>query len=106
MSGPVRVPAGRIQCCVPFCNRTRRPLSSEDEEWLCNKHFAALPKALRVEYDSAWHQADKADRRAADGIEPPQSIYVRVTQAWEACKAAALASAFDAPATPAEGGGR
>lgn len=82
----------RIRCLVPFCKCTRHPEFDEDEEWICNKHFAAIPRPQRVEYEAAWREADKADKRAAEGMEVSDAVYVRVVNAWEACKAAALSS--------------
>lgn len=79
----------RLTCIVPFCQNTMKA-GEEDEEWICDQHFRPIPRALRVEYDAAWREADKADQRAADGIEPNPSVYVRVTEAFEACKAAAI----------------
>lgn len=84
--------AERLHCIVPFCRRTRRA-GEEGEEWICDQHFRPIPRTLRVEYDAAWHEADKADRRSADGIEPNPAVYVRVTRAFEACKAAAIEAA-------------
>ncbi|MBN9435091.1 MAG: hypothetical protein J0I45_21875 [Bosea sp.] len=82
----------RLRCIVPFCNRTRRG-NEQGEEWICDPHFRSIPRALRVEYNAAWHEAAKADRRAADGIEPNPAVYVRVTQAFDACKSAAIEAA-------------
>ncbi|MGO4337797.1 hypothetical protein AB4037_23050 [Labrys sp. KB_33_2] len=83
----------RITCLVPFCRCTRKPTFDSDEEWICDRHYSAIPASLRREYDQAWHQAVKADQRAADGLEVPDSIYVRVTEAFRACKAAAIEAA-------------
>lgn len=35
----------RIPCCVPFCRRTRKPGCSE---WICQTHWAAVPKSMRL----------------------------------------------------------
>lgn len=77
---------GRLVCLVPFCGRTRKPMCDDDEEWICEYHFAAIPRALRAEYDSAHAAATAADRRKSDDW----SIYQRVCDAWEHCKREAL----------------
>ena len=82
--------ADRLKGCVPFCKRTRRPTVSDPEEWLCTRHYAGAESALRVEYDAAWHAADKEDGRMADGMEPNLTVYQRVCTAWEAVKTSAI----------------
>lgn len=58
------------------------------------KPRAAIPRPLRVEYDAAWKEADKSDKRATDGLEVPVSVYQRVTTAFENCKRAAMEAAL------------
>lgn len=87
-----RPPPIRIRCCVPFCKRTER-VQEADSEVLCARHYLATPRALRVEYEAAWREADKADRRRADGLDVSMDPYRRVTSAFEALKNAAMETA-------------
>ncbi|MFG1300349.1 hypothetical protein V5F49_11200 [Xanthobacter sp. V3C-3] len=82
----------RVRCCVPFCNRTERA-EAADREVLCQRHYMATPRPLRVEYEAAWREADKADQRRADGLDVSMAPYLRVTNAFEALKSAAMETA-------------
>lgn len=82
----------RLACCVPHCRYTRKP-ETEAEEWICQKHYDAVPRLIRIEYEEARKRAIKADQREADGLEVPESVYTRVLNAFEACKAAAIEAA-------------
>jgi hypothetical protein len=81
----------RLACIVPFCKRTRKPYSDEPEEWICDRHYKAIPLPMRREYEAAWADADAADKRKSDDW----SIYRRVTDAFEHCKAEALKRAME-----------
>jgi len=40
----------RLNCCVPFCRRTRGIRKGETElpsEWICGPHWAAVPKSVK-----------------------------------------------------------
>lgn len=77
---------------MPACRRTRLT-RDPDEEWLCGRHFRLASYAARVEYITAWNEADKCDRRRMDGLDVSYAPYVRVTAAWEKLKAEALKAA-------------
>lgn len=38
----------RLRCCVPFCNRTRKP--DEYAEWICGKHWPLTDLQSRLVY--------------------------------------------------------
>ena len=42
----------RMNCCVPFCRRTRGQRKGEEpiregEEWICGRHWSAVPSRLK-----------------------------------------------------------
>lgn len=46
--------AARIQCCIPFCRRTRGgrkgdPLR-DGSEWICGEHWRLVPRRQRQAY--------------------------------------------------------
>jgi len=78
-----------IRCTVPHCRRTMK-CDAADSESVCSSHYILASAEARAEYEAAWKEADKADKRAADGLEVPDSVYVRVTSAWFQLRAEAI----------------
>ncbi|MCW5693819.1 MAG: hypothetical protein KIT48_15775 [Pseudolabrys sp.] len=39
--------AVRLQCCVPFCRRTRKNENPEYVEWICGDHWPLIDKPRR-----------------------------------------------------------
>ncbi len=67
---PGRRNGRRLRCRVPFCTGSRgdrkgKPLPDDllAHEWLCARHWAMVPKALRQRY-----QAARRAERAGQGI--------------------------------------
>ena len=54
----------RLQCCVPFCRRTTANKHGWGE-WVCGKHWAAVPKEKR----RAWLRLGR-EVRSAIALEP------------------------------------
>lgn len=78
--------SGRISCIVPFCRRTiavsRLP---EGYEWICGKHWSAVPRHLRRRKSQAERIAKRTNRPAA----------WRLTGLiWERCKREAIERAM------------
>lgn len=97
----------RLNCCVPFCKRTRGARKGDTEpiregqEWICGKHWMAIPKPLRRvryrierELDRAiaseplmrepW-RIEKGPRRVA-----ALNLWERARRIWSRCKRAAI----------------
>lgn len=89
----------RVPCCVPGCRRSTKLVT---REWICGKHWVAVPKSWRRRLslivrryhkrfgDNGWHvyPAGSPDRLEA----------VRLTRLWrlmwERCKRAAIERAM------------
>ena len=68
----------RIGCCVPGCRRTSLNRANW-VEWICQRHWSAVPKRMR-------HAYTVAQRRKR----PPTAI----NRIWRRCKGVALNEAF------------
>lgn len=97
----------RLQCCVPYCRRTRgqrkgEPPISSDEEWICGRHWPLVSYRTRAAYNLAKRRARhilkyKPHYRKFWELPPgaPErcsavGIVARVGQAWEKCKREAI----------------
>lgn len=78
----------RARCIVPFCGR--KAVGEPDDEAFCERHWRIAAGPLRRRYEAAWAEADRADRL---GMEDAHA-FRRVTDAWEALKAAVLGRAM------------
>lgn len=64
---------GRCQCAVPFCTHTRGPRKGDREaltpttQWLCDKHWRAVPLKMRQAYHRRenWERGDPYRRKGA-----------------------------------------
>ena len=55
--------AGRLRCCVPFCQRTTgEPFA----EWICAKHWPATSRETRARYAKLRATLRKGRRRGRD----------------------------------------
>lgn len=89
----------RLACCVPFCRRTRR--KETYNEWICAKHWAAVPVTLRKRKALMYRRYRKQfgntpywkyPAGSPDRIEAVRlDRLCRVT--WERCKVAAIEKA-------------
>jgi hypothetical protein len=85
----------RIACCVPHCKRTRKHVAVPvvvdghvvdfGAEWICQKHWSAVPSALRREHVAAKRNVKRLGTFAAD---------LASYQVWRRCKAIATEIAF------------
>ncbi len=97
----------RLRCCVPHCKHTRGPRKGDTEplreggEWICGKHWMALPKQTRrvryrverqVEKAVAaeplvreWWRLPKGEARIA-----ALNLWRRYDRIWQACKKQAI----------------
>lgn len=56
----------RLTCCVPFCTHTRgarkgdKTKLTEGADWICAKHWMALPKSMRRVDSRIRRQLDRA----------------------------------------------
>lgn len=85
----------RLSCCVPMCRRTRArkyPFTVVDgvvvgssEEWLCQKHWSALPKPMRKRH---------IDGKRAVRLTREEAAYEASMKIWEECKTRAIETAF------------
>jgi hypothetical protein len=91
----------RITCCVPFCKRSTRFVAETivldeggtrlsgsaitlDSEWICQRHWSAVPLKLRRLHSASKRRVRKfRSRRCALGA-------VRI---WRRCKAKAIEGA-------------
>lgn len=93
--------ADRLPCCAPFCRRTMR----NDKgfiEWLCQKHWALVPRSTKAAYRTAKKRARAVLRRKPEYREywtfPAGSpgrlsavrMWRRLDQAWDNCKREAI----------------
>lgn len=74
----------RQPCIIPFCRRTTKALPNS--EWICARHWAAVPRALR----RVMHRARRRIRAGKQRFRNMQ-IY---EMAWKRCKRAALRNAL------------
>ncbi|WP_262027630.1 hypothetical protein [Microvirga sp. Mcv34] len=69
----------RVRCCVPFCRRT---IAAEKlkpwNEWICGKHWSAVPKIERREYSWTKRRIPNSDATSVQ---------------WERLKAVAIEAA-------------
>ena len=95
----------RICCIVPFCRHTRgdrkaNPLTV-GMEWICERHWKLVPRALKHRKKLANKIADRAEARFMQRYEQQggytiaqlqrvQSAKNLAHRAWERCKAAAI----------------
>ncbi|WP_126975557.1 hypothetical protein [Frigidibacter oleivorans] len=70
--------ADRLRCCIPFCRRTHHNREGFGE-WICQKHWSAVPKAMRRAYASA-----KRRRKPGEAI----------SRIWARCRRAAADQAM------------
>jgi hypothetical protein len=85
----------RIQCCIAHCRRSRKhvrvPVVVEGieldfgEEWICQKHWSAIPTVLRREHSTAKRRV----KRLRDFPSEIESAGI-----WKRCKATATEIAF------------
>lgn len=97
----------RLRCCVPFCQHTRGERKGdktpirEGQEWICAKHWMALPKALRRvryrldrQFDKAmaaephfreWWKIEDEERRIKAIL-----LWNRYKRCWRQCKKLAI----------------
>lgn len=68
----------RIACCMPGCRRSC-PNRLGWSEWICQRHWSAVPKDMRRAY-----AAVKRRRKSPAAID----------RIWRRCKSAALREAF------------
>lgn len=73
---------GRASCMLTGCRRTTA-VSQKDEEWICPRHWAAVPLKYRKLYT-------KAKRRYRDGRLTDE----RLARIWSRCKRQAFMSAW------------
>jgi hypothetical protein len=96
----------RIACCVPFCRRTiGKAKLGRDDEWICSKHWPAVPRALKRRHRKAKQIVQRAQDRFNAQYEEQdfsfkESQFQRVQAAWSLaaaiwsrCKAAAIEAA-------------
>lgn len=50
----------RLRCCCPGCRRTKP--AGEFAEWICARHWAAVPRRLRVRYSRLKRRARRDPR--------------------------------------------
>lgn len=73
---------GRLQCCVPFCNRTIG-IDAADKAWreyICGYHWRGIPKAKRDYYKKARRRFEQY---------PSSARAAKCARLWVACKDAA-----------------
>lgn len=73
----------RVNCQIIGCKRTNKNFSSGDDEWLCSKHWDAIPKKRRKFYGLM-------KRRFKAG----KINHYRCWQAWEKIKELAHKNAW------------
>lgn len=57
----------RVRCAVPGCHRTHAPFEDGSSEWICGKHWDAIPKTYRrVHY--RFRRRFKAGRLSSNSI--------------------------------------
>lgn len=96
--------SGRIQCCVPFCRRTRK--AGPYSEWICAIHWPMVSKRTKQRRRLADRASKRADSRfnvkvaARTGGVWTVVEWNRVKaahrlriQLWERCKREAIESA-------------
>ncbi|NTF54900.1 hypothetical protein G6L12_08330 [Agrobacterium rhizogenes] len=94
----------RISCCVPFCRRTisKDKLAETHNEWICQKHWAMVPKSLKRRKRVTEQLWERSNDRFLDQVRAQECGFTwpqhgRVMAArdlavkiWERCKAAAI----------------
>lgn len=86
----------RLNCCIPFCRRTTR----NDEgysEWVCGKHWQAVPKTMRRIYIRARRVVDRryrwdywAEPAGSEARIGGHRAVQRTLRLWRRCKRAAI----------------
>ncbi|MDQ0510915.1 hypothetical protein [Ancylobacter amanitiformis] len=88
----------RLQCCVPFCRRTTK---DRHDEWVCGKHWSAVPQRERRRLARAgrWYRKRFGQNAAwtYPAGSPKRIEAVRFDRhwrkCWERCKRAAIEAA-------------
>lgn len=105
------VTAIRLRCCVPFCNHTRGQRKGDTEpvregqEWVCGKHWMAIPKQVRRVRYRIGRELDKAIAReplVREYWKLPKgeqriaalNLWRRQTRIWRRCRAIAIERAM------------
>ena len=85
------VAADRIRCLVPHCRCTiaRAHLDPAHDEWICAKHWRAVPRGAK----QARQVAMRRHRRALGRARSYLLIAEAARRAWKRCKAEAIEAA-------------
>lgn len=77
----------RLSCCVPFCRRTiaRSRLPAGAAEWICGKHWPAVPRHLKRRKRQIERIAKRTGRPTACRL---------AGLIWQRCKAVAIERAM------------
>lgn len=75
-------PEPRITCCVPGCRRTIKA-GGDFTQWVCGKHWPAVPKSMRKRL-AKYRRRAKIDARW-------QGVFC---QMWMRCRDRAIEEAF------------
>ncbi|KAB2669087.1 hypothetical protein F9L08_03345 [Brucella tritici] len=88
---------GRINCCVPFCTRTRHNRDNTSE-WICGTHWRLVPQHLkrrkfklfrryrRLFGDSSFWCFEAGSEKRIQAVRLDRLCGI----AWDRCKAAAI----------------
>lgn len=81
------IQSDRVPCCVPFCRRTiaRDRLPSEHAEWICGRHWPAVPK----HHKRRLRQIERIAKRTRR-----LSSIMLAQRIWERCKREAIERAM------------
>ena len=74
----------RVTCLVPGCNRTTKR-TGPNTEWICGKHWPAVPKHMRRRLFKARRRYQKTSNRR---------WYWIANRMWRRCKARAIDEAL------------
>jgi len=100
----MKLKPGRINCCVPFCRRTRTDIGFA--EWICQPHWRLVPKQLKRRKRLAERIEQRASAIAADafskhGSRGSRRLIARANAtkrlklaAWVRCKRTAIERAL------------
>ena len=72
----------RVNCLIQGCRRTNQK-DYENMEWICQKHWIAVPKKYRKLYAKAKRKFNKGDINEK-----------RITSIWQKCKDQAFMNAW------------